>query len=94
MNLKENLKQHYLLKFPSNSIENNELADCYADIAELDGYVVGLVEGGKSVSIESRNKISNLKGRLDHLSNLSPTDQKVKSELLIYLDSLKQLTTV
>jgi hypothetical protein len=94
MNLKEALKQHYLLKFPSNSIQSDGLADCYGKIAELDGYIVGLVEAKISVSNESRKKIDMLIGRLENISDLSLTDEKIKSNLLIYLNSLKQLATV
>ncbi len=94
MNLKEALEQHYLLEFPSNSIESDDLSDCYGNIAELDGYIVGLVEARFSVSNESRRKIDILIGKLENISDLSPTDQEIKSDLLIYLNSLKQLATV
>lgn len=91
MDIKENLEKHYLLEFPSSSIENDELADCHAEMAEVDGFVVGSISSGTVVSDESKNALSTLEESLSKISGLSPSDAKIKLDLMLYLESLKRL---
>lgn len=94
ISLQKLLKTHQNLPFPTIN-NNEELADWITDLAEADGYYVGLAVSliaGKSIKrIPSSTHLQQMRKRLEKLKESEHIDGKLFKQCLNYLLSLEKL---
>ena len=86
------------LKFPDSNIENDDLADFYSELVEVDGYYAGLIKAALATGFESKKNfnfshLKNLRNKFNSInkSSLSESDRNRYRECSDYLDFLEKL---
>ncbi|HWQ53739.1 MAG TPA: hypothetical protein VN442_08640 [Bryobacteraceae bacterium] len=92
-NLENALKEFESLKFP-NDCDDEELSELHAELALLDGHVVGLVQSllnGQRVPISDFQSDDQLRRRLQQAADSEDSGLKIATEYLNYLSALERL---
>ena len=88
------LKHLKRLPFPEFG-EGDELADCQADLSELDGHIAGiaasLLGGGRADVHGLPEQLAELRQRLQSISNVPPADRDIAVQCRDYLDALEDV---
>ncbi len=74
--------------------ESDDLADWIADLAELDGHIAGLAAtalGGFRVMSVPKNKMAEMKARLQAIDNIPPEDVIVREQCEAYFAALQRV---